>query len=1262
MTITKKVLSLVLVLTMLLTMASFPAFADDPAYTPKTIELTASIRTLQGAYAGTKFLARPADNIYVGDILTIADNQTIVIPQNASNADILFLTSNTTADATKQITGLQIVYGTSTNDMWHNAYVKVDANGAMSGFYSSETFETSKDIKFDTAGIYLFAIQKYVDGTGTLQNYTVAHSSTGAETYLTQLNKSTTPYLWGIEVKDPANQLVTAPNKADYDLTTGTAAVTDIITQGNPALTATEGNIAYTEDYAPTGFASDASVSNGNALFTTVRADNTKDVYEPHSGLRIDFESVTYLEKFTAAYKWGPDTIVYDIYGSLNGTDWYMLKENQTSTSADSTNHTFNVDGVAKYFRLYIRDTNRMYGLSKQNITAITGQIGVLRVGEQPPTTCDVTFVDKSVLRPYDNITLTIDIGSKVTVPEEYATGKYNFYSDSACTKEIDITTLTFSKNTTVFVKTKTFDFPTDDSNEVPKIVMLVKGPGNVAVLPDGVKVNVGDTLLVPIGKPMNSANLRISPWNNYHVSRLSSEDGSVDKNYYSTEASKATNLIPRKPDGRISGVISITEPGVYTVMQNNSPISEEIWVDTYAKGTYVTQAPDPDKAYAAQTHELYYDETTTMFTLPAGAVVRVGDTLKFSTTLPIVDYPTPYPLVSTRQTIVSFDVNGNGYIDADEMAAIDSKGSRELDMLLKKGEVLITTTGVYAFATIDGDISSTWLAPITVNEYSLDPALIEGSNEIIYEESSALSSAVGMDTTEIVLNLKAKMAKGTVPAFTYSVPTTKKTVTLLAEESTADYDMYLVSSVFAFNADTMDITVEYGDNFRITAADTFSRKKSDDVFSTSLLEGDNVFYVSNLKPKFNATASTLRYIYFEISTQKFVGGVTEGVINGVEYKDLKIELVDVISKSSKFEPFTLETFCYDPAKEVYNASLALKGAGLDQFFATVQLTGINQNTKQYEVIEEKVFSTEMIEIAVEISKDDNHRIGGEPKNVPLLLDQLRKVYADKNYVIIDCINEYLVDENGDFILDEAGNKIKNLAQKNPVDAIYWQVDDVLWNGLINMNKAYFEFRFAAPTNDPLYGRNHIIRDQQCIEYSIRIDKTSHNMIRLNENAFFRLGMRFNSPAVKKALKNSVREQLGNAYDPLFFNISWWMASVPFTQATYSMTLPEEWTVINGTEDLKLYRYTGSGETATLALDREGLKVNDRFDNVLTFDISGQYFYAQYALVGTNNTVERPGDETAKHNVATGGADLVATFATFAGIALAAYALKKRED
>ena len=302
-----------------------------------------------------------------------------------------------------------------------------------------------------------------------------------------------------------------------------------------------------------------------------------------------------------------------------------------------------------------------------------------------------------------------------------------------------------------------------------------------------------------------------------------------------------------------------------------------------------------------------------------------------------------------------------------------------------------------------------------------------------------------------------------------------------------------------------------------------------------------------------------------------------------------------------------------------------------------------------------------MIEIIVKpADTGDNHRVGGA--EVPALLAQLREVYADKNYVIIDCINEYLKDENGKFILDANGNKIKNLAQKNPVDAIYWQVDDVLWNGLINMNKAYFEFRFAAPTNNPLHGRNHIIRDQQCIEYSIRIDKTSHNMIRLNENALFRCGMRLNGSAVAKALKNSVKEQLGNGYDPLFINVSWWMASVPFTQTTFSITLPEEWTAINGTEDLKLYRYGNSNGTATLTLDREGLKVDDRYDNRLTLDISGQYFYSSYVLVGANTTVERPGDSTAKHNVATGGADLVAAFATFATIALAAYGLKKRED
>lgn len=355
---------------------------------PKTIGLEASVRSSHARYDGALFLARPSDDVYVNDSLTIADNQTITIPANVyrgSSGAKIYLTSDTSnSDTIAQITGFEVIYGQNVNDMWHKAYVKVDANGVMSGFYSDATFATTKDITFTTAGTYLFGIQNYVDATGTLQNLKKISVSWD------QFNSRDNSYMWAVNVKDPANQLVTAPNNADYDITSGTAIALDTnLIQGSAAVTATEGNLAYTEDIVPEGLTVDtrASDSYKDKNFTITKADNTATITGPASGLRIDFTDISYVGDLKIKrYQYDTD-FKYDVYGSLDGETWYLIGDaNRLGVRSGDSTYTISVDAVVKHLRVYYRDEVTACGYVTYNISAITGQIGVEYIGggEEP--------------------------------------------------------------------------------------------------------------------------------------------------------------------------------------------------------------------------------------------------------------------------------------------------------------------------------------------------------------------------------------------------------------------------------------------------------------------------------------------------------------------------------------------------------------------------------------------------------------------------------------------------------------------------------------------------------------------------------------------------------------------------------------------------------------------------------------------------------------------------------------------------------------
>lgn len=716
------------------------------------------------------------------------------------------------------------------------------------------------------------------------------------------------------------------------------------------------------------------------------------------------------------------------------------------------------------------------------------------------------------------------------------------------------------------------------------------------------------------------------------------------------------------------------------------------------------------EPTYAKKTINLVYDASKNMYTVPEGMTVRVGDTLKWDQSQ-LFTYTKLDGTGAQQKALfasglgafyISLDSNGDGkftraegqkYANYRWVAAGKDKEDvySAQDLQVEAGYLVITEKGLYAgakaawggtnhinpapegdpvyeawYSTTEKNCMGVWLEPFKVTQVADDYANVAPTSDEVLEVPVE-ELLIGENATEFTLSFRVKMANDVEPEFTYSVAPTSEDITRVGAISGGGYE-YVVDAKFPISGtsgDAVTVKVTWGDNFLCEEREyaTFTRELSDQLFGAEFLEGENRLAVSTTTPALNAN------VLISVTTQKLKEGVTSAVVDGVTYTNLEIKLAEVKSSGNRFNDFTAEDFYYDVFTDTTRYLATAKKAGIDIFTAKLELVGYDAVAKKNVTLETVTLTTDMIKVpekapAAGINKA---KVVGTTK-VPQLIAQLQEVYADHDYVIVDCRNEYLVDINGAPILDEQNQPIANLAYRragdDPSNII---VTAELWNALIHMNKAYIEFRMHATVYE---GGNAYTG--QILKYDIKIDKKNTSLLLESKEELFRVGMVYGKTVNDKVtgsyqgVLDGVKEQLGNGYEPFVFRLSWWITGLPFMDSEVTIQIPEEWAKKNGYKDLSIYKFSplNEGGIGTLSLYQDGLAVNNRTEYMITIPMSSDpsYFYGNYALVGADLTVERNNDTSGKNNAATGGADMVATFATFAVIALAGVALKKRED
>ena len=536
---TKRLLGIVLALAMLLTMASFPAFADEGyVYTPKDIVLEAvslNNNTYSYQYAGPRYIARPANN-------NIFVNDKVVLPEGGLALKVK-PAAVTVGGTSVQPTGLVIdvfqnfagIWETErTNDGKKRFYFKVEytdanPNGIITGIYkTAETMHVGGEegkldgITLGAEGLWAFGLAYAVHTDGTTTTF-CRYNGGGSWYYDTNQGSNakykTNPYLFFLDVK-------AQPTSDDYIVS---APVVSDEVKGIDELKgnfATDPNATGFDEqpyraYIRTGY---GYPDQGASTDFTIKVVKRSVAYVAYKylppcvmGFSFELDTPTYIDSIT--FKIDPDKITYDVYGTMDGENWFPVFQNKTSSG--SGQYSFSVGTVAKALRIEFRDLAFTWGdLRNTDLVSFKGKLNALKDLEVAvnvdgelldtlPTDVNGKVDMASILADYpagkeegkyiykigdEDVTNTISdymftgnaevtvtkyvepagpivtfIGDKGTipaeankdgvyeVPAEYK-GNYSFYTDRLYSKKFDVTK-PVKDDTTVYVKTIPWEY-----------------------------------------------------------------------------------------------------------------------------------------------------------------------------------------------------------------------------------------------------------------------------------------------------------------------------------------------------------------------------------------------------------------------------------------------------------------------------------------------------------------------------------------------------------------------------------------------------------------------------------------------------------------------------------------------------------------------------------------------------------------------------------------------------------------------------------
>ncbi len=355
------------------------------------VNLIASQNT-NTAHAGPLYFARPTNSFVKNDTIAIKEGEKL--PESV-------LTKLNSLFDSGEVAGFVLGWWqTSENiriDEWAvnkkysqsgwnftHMLVKVDPEtGVMTGFYDTKAdFIAGKtsSIKLSSTGKWVFSVNAYFDADWTFKSISGQPAN--------KFNNGTNPSRWSVDVAESAST-ATAPAKVDGVV--ASEMVSSIATTGDfidkvVSNTVSE-NRAYILKVGGETSGALAQSSEGEKIVSYAVQLDTAPIH-PLEGVRIDFTENYYVQDITLKTERG--FFLYDVFGSTDGTNWYLISCDNAVTAGNNT-YKIAVDTVVKYLRVDARDFGANWSNNKITLTSVNA---AKNVEKQTPTvaiTADLT-------------------------------------------------------------------------------------------------------------------------------------------------------------------------------------------------------------------------------------------------------------------------------------------------------------------------------------------------------------------------------------------------------------------------------------------------------------------------------------------------------------------------------------------------------------------------------------------------------------------------------------------------------------------------------------------------------------------------------------------------------------------------------------------------------------------------------------------------------------------------------------------------------
>ncbi len=698
----KKLLSFVLVLTMLLTMASFPVSAYE--YTPKDVQLVAGQGEQARYGASVRYLKRPENTLYKGDTLSLAAdtkfNSNFLATMKTAAGDDLggFVLSWWNTASEHHPYWWTIVNNYTTGGGSKYVLVKVDPEtGALTGFYKTVAdmkAEIKCKINLDKVGKWGFTVKTVFKST-VLTADTISQSDFAEITSQDyhKVANGNNPNIWFIDVNEaPTSAPATAPDTPDGVAQASTDILASVKTTGDFVGTVVTNTVTETHAYVlKPGNATNALTSNipdGNSdPLVSKKAQLGETYVVPFEGVRIDFDKAAYVDTVQLQVYSASEPVnktQFDIFGSMDGENWYKIYTGGWTHRTGAGFFSFDVKTVAKFIRMDLVDHWHTNGSMNIKLTALTGVLDVANFGSSSSeeSSSEVTSSD---------VTSSDVTSSDVTSSEVTSSATSSAASSSEATSSA-------TSSMPEYTEPRTIALEWDDAAGRYKV-------------PDGVQVYVGDTLTFDPNhtlKGTNGTDCKISDWRWYvHAVPFNSLQ------YMVYNAHNPTNI---EDVALRNGEIRVMFKGNYYTQLNWGPsgagnpsylaaFSAELPPVTFEDGTSPDVTPDTtvppaDDYEGTQTITLKWDAEKQQFVVPEGTNVYVGDTLLFDANQ-IYTVDGVEMALKDAQVWGYYDKDGNSTLDK----AFDSRFDNNSDLTeckvakaFNSGSFVVTVAGVHEF------------------------------------------------------------------------------------------------------------------------------------------------------------------------------------------------------------------------------------------------------------------------------------------------------------------------------------------------------------------------------------------------------------------------------------------------------------------------------------------------------------------------------------------------------------------------------------